>query len=200
MNLQRLLLLGSILLSALIIWAAASIGITFVSNWHSVDPVLNLPSKMPMPKTTNSSKLKRLEDYALIASKDVFHTAKETPATALKKRIEDIDETELNLELKGTVLGEGKDSYAFILDKESGTEALYYANAYVMGAQILRILKDRVVLNVAGRVESLPMVSLEEKEAPATPRPVVRRSPTVPQRTATTPQRRIITPRRGAGR
>lgn len=154
---------------------------------------------MPMPKNANSSKLKRLEEYALIASKDVFHTAKETPATALKKRLEDIDETELNVELKGTVVGEGKDSYAFILDKESGTEALYYANDYVMGAQILRILKDRVVLNVAGRVESLLMVSLEKKEAPATLRPGVRRPPTLPQRSTTPPRRRIITPRRGEG-
>jgi type II secretory pathway component PulC len=200
MSLKRMLLVGNILLLGFIVWAGVSIIITFISNWHSAEPALSVLSKMSMPKNHTSSKDKRLEDYALIVSKDIFHTTKETSATALNKRIEDIGKTELNLELKGTVVGEGKDSYAFILNNESGTEALYYPNDYVMGAQILKILKDRIVLNVDGKAESLLMVSMETKGASAALRPGVRRPPTLPPRPATPPQRRIITPRRGGGK
>jgi len=200
MNLQRLLLLGNILLSGLIIWAGVSVVITFVSNSHSADLALSVPSKRPMPQNANSSRPKRLEDYALIASKDVFHTTKVAAMTVGKKRIEDINETELNLELTGTVVGEGKNSYAFILDDESGTEAIYYANDYVMGTQILRIMKDRVILNVGGREEALLMETLNKKKAPAAFKPGVKGPTAPPQRAATPPQRRIITPRGGGGK
>jgi type II secretory pathway component PulC len=197
MSLQRLLLLGNILLSGLIIWAGVSIIITFISNWHSAEPALSVPSKMSMPKNHTSSKDKRLEDYALIVSKDVFHTIKDTGTITGKKRVEDIGETKLNLDLTGTVLGEGKESRAFILDEGSGEEEVYYAGDYVMGAQILRIMKDRVILNVGGMEEALLMETLNQNKTQATVKPGVK-SPTVPlRRPAIPPQRRIIPPRRG---
>jgi type II secretory pathway component PulC len=199
MSLQRLLLLGNIALSALVVWAGVSIIITFISNWHSAEPALSVPSKMSMPKDHSSSKDRRLEDYALIVSKDVFHTVKGTARITGKKQVEDIGETELNLELRGTVLGEGKESRAFILDEESGEEAVYYAGDYVMGNQILKIMKDRVILNVGGKEEALLLETLNKKKTQAAFKPG-EKSPTVPlQRPAIPPQRRIIPPRRGGG-
>ena len=135
MNLKRFLLLGNILLSGLIIWVGVSIVTTWASSRQAGDSALSVPSKMSMPKDLTSSKGKRLEDYGLIASKDVFHTTKETAKTAGKDQGEEIKVTELNLELKGTVVGDGKDSYAFILDRGSRKEEVYYANDFVMGAQ-----------------------------------------------------------------
>jgi type II secretion system protein C len=197
MSLQRLLLLGNILLSGLILWAAVSIVITFISNWHSGDSALSEPSKMPMPKNHISSQAKHLQDYALIVSKDVFHTAKVAATATGGKRTEDINETKLNLELTGTVVGEGRESRAFILDGESGEEGLYYANDYVMGARILKIMKDRVILNVGGREEALLMETLNQKKPQTASKPGVK-SPVIPlQRPAIPPQRRIIPPRRG---
>jgi type II secretion system protein C len=197
MSLQRFLLLGIVLLSGLIIWAGISIVITFVSNWHSEGTALSVPSKMPMPKNHASSKDKRPEHYALIVSKDVFHTVRDTAKITGQKRVEDIGETKLNLELTGTVLGEGKASRAFILDGESGEEALYYANDYVKGAQILKIMKDRVILNVGGKEEALLMETLNQKKPQATFKPGVKVPTTPLQRPAAPPRRRIIPPRRG---
>lgn len=197
MNLKRFLLIGNFLLSGLIIWAAVSIVITLISNWHSEDSALSVSFKMSIPKNhISSNKIKPLQDFALIASKDVFHTAKEAPTTAVKRRAEDINETQLNLELKGTVVGEGKESYAFILDQGSETEAIYYANDYVMDAQILRIMKDRVILKVSGREEALLMETLNKEKAPAASQPEVKR-PT--SQRVSPPQRRVIIPRRGGG-
>lgn len=207
MNLKRFLLLGNIVLSGLIIWLGVSIVTTWASSRRAGDSDLSVPSKMAMPKDTSTSKGKRLEDYALITGKDVFHTTKETAKTGGKDQAEEIKVTELNIELKGTVVGEGKDSYAFILDRGSRKEEVYYVNDFVMGAQILKIMKGRVILNVSGREEALLMVdesrtlpemgSAEEEAGqeaikPAGQRPV---SQGVPP-----PQRRIITPRRGVGK
>jgi len=207
MNLKRFLLLGNIVVSGLIIWVGVSIVTTWASSRRAGDSALSVPSKMSIPKDLTSSKGKRPEDYALITAKDVFHTTKETPKTSGKDQAEEIKVTDLNIELKGTVVGEGKDSYAFILDKGSKKEEVYYVNDFVMGAQILKIMKGRVILNVDGREEALLMVdesrtlpemgSAEEKAGTEAVKPAEQRP--APQG-ATLPQRRIITPRRGIGK
>jgi type II secretory pathway component PulC len=207
MNLKRFLLLGNILLSGLIIWVGVSIVTTWASSRRAGDSALSLPAKTSSPKDLTSSKGKRLEDYGLIASRDVFHTTKETAKTSGKDQDEEIKVTELNLQLKGTVVGEGKDSYAFILDKGSKKEEVYYANDFVMGAQILKITKGRVILNVDGKEEALLMVdesrtlpemgSGEEKTGAEAVKPAEQRPAS---QGATPPQRRIITPRRGMGK
>jgi len=149
------MLLGNILLSSLILRAGVSIAATWVSKGQKEDSVFSLSSKMSVPKNHTSSKAKRLEDYALITAKDVFHTTKDTAKTARKDQGEEIKVTELNLELKGTVVGDRKGSYAFIMDKGSRNEEVHYVNDYVMEVQILRIMKGRVILNVEGREEAL---------------------------------------------
>ena len=55
-------------------------------------------------------------------------------------------------------MGDGKDSCAFILDRGSKKEEVYYANDYIMGAEILRIMKGRMILNVKGRGNALLMM------------------------------------------
>ena len=212
MNLKRFLLLGNVLLSGLIIWAGVSIVTTWASSRKAGDSGMSVPAKTSIPKDLTSSKGKRLEDYGLIATKDVFHTTKQTAKAAGRDQAGEIKVTELDLELKGTVVGDGKDSYAFIMERGSRKEEVYYANDYVAGAQVLKIMKGRVILNVDGREEALLMVDEsrtlpemgssgakpEEKEAPAAVQPAVKRPisprPTVP------PQRRIITPRGGENR
>ena len=207
MNLKRFLLLGNVLLSGLIIWVGVSIVTTWASSGRAGNADLIIPSKMSMPKDLASSKARRLEDYGLIASKDVFHTTKETAKTAGKDQGEEIKVTDLNLELKVTVVGDGKDSYAFILDRGSKKEDAYYVNDFVMGAQILRIMKGRVILNVGGKEEALLMLdesrtlpemgSAEEKAGAEAVKPAEQRPAS---QGITPPQRRIITPRRGMGK
>lgn len=207
MNLKRFLLLGNIILCGLIMWVAVSIVTTWASNRRAGDTAVTAPAKTLISKDLTSSKGKRLEDYALITSKDVFHTTKETAKTAGKDQGEEIKVTDLNLELKGTVVGDGKESYAFILDRGSKKEDAYYVNDFVMGAQIVRIMKGRVILNVDGKEEALLMLdesrtlpemgSAEEKPGGEPVQPAVQRP--APQG-MTPPQRRIITPRRGMGK
>ena len=207
MDLKRFLLLINVLLSGLVIWAGVSIVSTWASNRQAGDSALSVPAKTPIPRDLTSSKGKRLEDYGLIALRDVFRTTKETTKRGGKGEREEIKVTELNLELKGTVVGDGKDSYAFILDRESKKEEVYYANDFVMGARIVGIMKGRIVLNVDGREEALLMVdesrtlpemgALEEKAGAEAVKPPEQRAPS---QGAIPPPRRIITPRRGLER
>jgi general secretion pathway protein C len=207
MNLKRFLLLGNILLSGLIIWIGVSIVTTWAASRQAGDSALSVPAKTSSPKDLTSSKGKRLEDYGLIASRDVFHTTKEASKTPGKEQTEEVKVTELNLELKGTVVGDGKDSYAFILDRGSRKEEVYYANDFVMGARIVRIMKGRVILNVDGRDEALLMVdesrtlpemgASEERASTEAVKPAEQKASS---QGATHPQRRIITPRRGMGK
>jgi type II secretory pathway component PulC len=207
MNFNRFLLLGNILVSCLIIWLGISIVVTWASNRRAGDSALGVPAKASIPKDLTSSKGKRLEDYAMITAKDVFHTTKQTVKTRGKDQPEEIKVTELNLDLKGTVVGDGKDSYAVIMDRGSRKEEVYYINDFVMGVQILRIMKGRVILDVDGKEEALLMVDesrtlpemgpSEEKAGPGAVKPAVQRPGF---QGVTPPQRRIITPRRGTGR
>jgi len=207
MDLKRFLLFGNIVLSGLVIWAGVSIVTTWAASRQAGDSTLSAPSKTPIPRDLTSSKGKRLEEYGLIISRDVFHTTKETTKTGGrggKGEWGEIKVTELNLELKGTVVGEGKDSYAFILERESRKEEVYYANDFVMGARIIAIMKGRVILNVDGSEEALLMMdesrtlpemgALQEKAGAEAVKPPEQRPSS--QR-AIPPQRRIITPRRG---
>jgi type II secretory pathway component PulC len=158
MDLQRFLLLGNILLSGLIIWVGVPIVTTWASSRRAGDWFLSVPSKMSMPKDLTSAKGKRLEDYALITARDFFHTTNEMSKTAGKNQADEIKVTDLNIELKGTVVGDGKESYAFILDRGSRKEEVYYVNDFVMGTRVVKIMKDRIILNVDGREEALLVV------------------------------------------
>jgi len=204
MNLKRFLMLGNIVLSGLIIWVGASIVTTWASSRKAGDSAMSVPAKTASPKVA-SAQGKRLEDYALIASKDVFHTTKLTAKAGEKDQVEEIKVTDLNLELKGTVVGDGKESYAFILDRGSRKEDVYYANDYVMGARILRIMKGRVILDVNGSEEALLMTdesrTLPEMGAGAEKSGAEALKPTEqrPSSQGAAPPRRVITPRRGAG-
>ena len=132
-----------------------------------------------------------MSDYAAISEKDVFRSSKGATKSAVNEEA-DIEVTELNLALKGTVVGEGRSSYAVIVDNDSGKEDVYFQDDFVLGARITRITKNKVILNLNGKEEALLMTdqsrALPELGSASQARP----SPKT-----LTPLRRVITPRRG---
>jgi general secretion pathway protein C len=78
------------------------------------------------------------------------------------KRRDDIDtegmpETELNLKLWGTILGGGKKPYAVIEDTTTKKQNLYREGDTVQGAEVKRILREKVILHINDRDEVLSM-------------------------------------------
>jgi general secretion pathway protein C len=192
MNSKRILFLGNLVIIALVSWMAASIVLTWVSQRRGAGFLKGEALGVPSSRESVPRQSKTLADYAVISEKDVFRSAKGGTRSAAGKEEAEIKLTELNLGLKGTVVGEGRSSYAVILDLASGKEDVYFQDDFVLGARITRITKSKVILDLNGKEEALLMMdeSRALPEVGSAPRP----QPTPKTRT---PPRRVITPRRG---
>jgi type II secretory pathway component PulC len=186
-----MLVLGNLLVAAVVFWMAASIVLTWVSHRRTSDFLKGDSAVPPSSREAVPRQSKTMADYTVISEKDIFQTAKEMSKGAAKEDA-DIKVTELNLELKGTVVGEGRKSYAVIVDRDSSKEDIYFQDDFVMGARIAKITKSKVILDFNGKEEALLMTdesrALPELGSSSQPKPAPR---------TLTPRRRVITPRRG---
>jgi hypothetical protein len=91
-------------------------------------------------------------------------------------------ESELNLELKGTVGGTGKTSYEVIIDRDSSIENVYSLGDFITGARVTEVLNSKVVLDVNGERQAL---MLEQDNSPAEQVGSIKRA-----------QRQVVLPRR----
>ena len=191
MNSKRILVLGNLVITALVFWMAASIVLTWISQRRSAGFLKGAASGPPSSREAVPRQRKTLTDYAVISEKDVFRSSKVAAKSAAGEEA-DIKVTELNLELKGTVVGEGRTSYAVIVDQDTGKEDVYFQDDFVLGARITRITKSKVILDLNGKEEALLMTdesrALPELGSASQARPAPK---------TLTPLRRVITPRRG---
>lgn len=102
-----------------------------------------------------------LEHYRAIWTRNLF---------SIKSREDDIDQTQrllsqldqlditsLNCTLVGTIIREGGDSVAIIVDNQSGQQERLSVGDSYRGAEIVMILRNLVILNVNGKNERLVM-------------------------------------------
>ena len=103
---------------------------------------------------------------------------------------EDAPDTQLRLELRGTIAATEESRALAIIADRGGSEKVYFIGDAVPGGATLHAVQlDRVLLRRAGRLEALRLPRSEETSAPrraAAPAP--RRTPTLSPRTATTIQ------------
>ena len=154
MNAKRILVFGNLLIMALAFWMTASIALTWVHQRRDAeaeDLFGSRGSRAAVPRQGRT-----LADYGIIAKSDVFHSAKVDSGDPAGEAA-NIQITERNLQLKGTVVGEGPRSYAVIVDHDSSREDVYFQDDFVMGARIARILQNRVILDANGKEEALLM-------------------------------------------
>ncbi len=126
-------------------------------------------------------------DSSIILNRNLFGTRLKTetapPAPAVDVAA-NLDKSELDIVLVGTIGGSGGTQRAFILDKKNRKQDLYSEGDEIKGANIKQILRGKVILEVEGREEFLDM-----SEA-ASVRPVVKvpQVPIVPQEPPLMPQ------------
>jgi len=97
-----------------------------------------------------------LTSYKVIAKRNLFGTkGKEVKAREID--LENLEKTDLNLVLHGTVVRGGKLDYAVIEEKDKRKQGLFRVGDEVAGAEISRIMRGKVVLSVEGRDEILIM-------------------------------------------
>ncbi|MBW2096272.1 MAG: hypothetical protein JRI80_15450 [Deltaproteobacteria bacterium] len=183
MRLRKIFLLTNILLIGFILWVGFTIYRTWASTQAGTDQLSATNGKQTpgnhLPRKTTVA----VSTFQSVIKSDIFKThktsekspARKTPSAAVK-------ETELDLELKGTMIDETGERFAVILDGKTREQQTYVENDFVNGARIEKILADRIILSRKGAQEAL-LMSYESGPAP------VRRQPRKAIR-----QRRIVRP------
>jgi general secretion pathway protein C len=126
--------------------------------WHQ--PIISNNSYMP---NTPQFQKPPLSKYNAIVERDIFHTNISSDATPEEMAVENIKPTEKNLKLWGTVVGNDP-SRAYAIIEEPGkkrrqrNQHLYRHDDIVQGAQIKKILREKVILSVNGNNEILHIV------------------------------------------
>lgn len=123
--------------------------------------------KFAIPKIdSNPAELKipPLSKYKTILERNIFHSSStQDAAISGKTIIEDIKPTERNLKLWGTVVGNDP-ARAYAIIEEPGAksrrqqQSLYRRGDIVQGAEIKKILREKVILSANGNNEILRIV------------------------------------------
>jgi type II secretory pathway component PulC len=156
-HLKKSILGANALLTGLIVWMAATIFL----GWNSEEHLDGSPgaeeSVKSSPAERSAGRMMNIAAYQKIIQGDIFETAGAAPKpvpVSVPKAEEKIIPTQLNLRLKGTMLGD-EASFAVIADGRTNQEKIYARNENVQNARITDILSDRVILEVNSRKEAL---------------------------------------------
>jgi general secretion pathway protein C len=95
-----------------------------------------------------------LEAYAVIVERNLFRTTDRPIAVDLMDP-NSLEATTLQLDLYGTIAGEGGRGYAIIEERDKKKQRLYKVGDRVAGAAIVKILRNAVVLRVGERDQVL---------------------------------------------
>jgi general secretion pathway protein C len=127
-----------------------------------------VPVKPRLPAPTTEAKRdleKRLsvDHYRSIWEKNIFFTTGGGPKGASEPiQVDQLSLTSLNCSLIGTIVEEKSDGWAVIMDNEGGQQEMVTVGSHFKGARVVRILKDKVVLNINGKDELL-LLDMEER-------------------------------------
>lgn len=122
---------------------------------------------------------KPFADYQPVMDRDLFKTRKIAAAKPDTKSVdlENLEETQLKLKLWGTVSGDNQSAYAVIEDLQKREQNLYRMGDSVQDATVKAILREKVVLSVAGKDEVLAMEEIAQGGSPSSPRASSSRAP-----------------------
>lgn len=106
-----------------------------------------------------------VNQYNSIWEKDIFHTTfKDQKNESEPVSVEQLTLTSLNCSLIGTVTEKDGYGWAIIRDDDDSLQKMVTLGSNVKGARVVRILQDRVILNIGGKDELL-LMDMEEKPA-----------------------------------
>lgn len=185
MNLRKALWLSNMLIFCLIVWQGTEIALSWTSKRDASPPHSRRRPPVFSPDSALKNQAKDFSEFRAVIEHNIFKTADAGDAAPQKQEslepVEEIEVTKLDLTLKGTVLGVNEPSFAVIEEGKGKEEELYYLSDFVQGARIVRILPDRVILDVNGKEEALIMTA-ERAPMPRSRLPYAR----------SLPQRRIV--------
>lgn len=116
------------------------------------------PSKTTARKSvrTDTTKKQSLESYNQVARRNLFKVdSADTKVGPIEPNLDDMEKTELQLTLWGTISGGDTLAWAIIEEKKSRQQALYKVGDSIQNATLTHVLRNKVVLNVNGKDQIL---------------------------------------------
>lgn len=115
-------------------------------------PAVESPEQNSRPA---GSTPRSLADYSPIVERNLFDTKTTVEAAPKTVDVEDLEQTNLQLKLWGTVTGTPEEAYAVIEEGGRREQNLFRAGDAVQNATVKMILREKIILNVDGRDEVL---------------------------------------------
>jgi general secretion pathway protein C len=180
MTIQRAITIINLILITLIAYLGVALFYRVIAT--DTPSVLDRAISESPPAPPADSSDKPADTYALIAERDLFRTRTATPVqpAAQTQSIDALDETQLKLKLWGTVSGDPAKAYAVIEDLQKRQQDLYRIGDDIQQATLKMILREKVVITVAGKDEVLSMA----ENTPSGGRTVARAEPDSPDNEA----------------
>lgn len=108
-----------------------------------------------------------LSAYKAVLDRNLFDTRLAAAPQSQKVDVASLEETKLDLKLWGTVSGKDQGNYAVIEDVKARKQNLYRTGDAIQAATVKEIYREKVVLTVNGKDESLQMQELKSGRAGA---------------------------------
>ena len=120
---------------------------------------LNTPPPPPEPQATAAAPAAvmtkdPLEAYAVIVERNLFRTT-DRPIVVDQTDPNSLEATALQLDLYGTIAGEGGRGYAIIEERDKKRQRVYKVGDKVAGATIVKIMRNAVVLRLGEKDQVL---------------------------------------------
>lgn len=181
MTIQRTILIINLAIIALAAYFGVSLFYKITAFQLKAEKIpVDAPDAVIAVKNTGH---RPFDDYRPILTRDLFKTSK-TPAPATAKKevnLDDMEQTQLNLKLWGTVTGSEEQAYAVIEDTQKREQNLYRVGDSIQNAVVKMIRRAKVVLQVDGRDEVLAMEEIQQGSS-SSRRSVSRSRPAMPSR------------------
>jgi general secretion pathway protein C len=152
-TIKRYLNLLNILLLTGVVFFTVKVFYTIVTAGVDSDRPVKAESRQLVPQENETRH--PLSYYSAVAARNLFRTQKGTGAKPEKLDIENLEPTDLKLDLLGTITGDQKEAYAVIEDTATRQQNLFRVGDTVQNAIVKMILREKVVLNVNGKDEIL---------------------------------------------
>jgi len=127
-----------------------------ISSVPPVQPAASEPAGIPDEREP-------LDTYRVIWERNLLQTTDQV-AAGDQMDVNSLQATRLQLELLGTVAGDGTYNYAIIEEKDKKKQRLFKVGDSVGNATLARVMRNAVVLRVGDRDEVLKMRKPEDRE------------------------------------
>jgi general secretion pathway protein C len=156
-TIQRLCALTNLVL--LTIGAYFGVTLLYQLIGLKLTPAQSLSQPAPNIAGEGIFRVQPISHYNPVLERDLFRVKKtsQSATASPSMNLEDLEKTQLNLKLWGTVSGDPQKAYAVIEDTQKREQNLYRTGDALQNATIKTILREKVILNVDGKDEVLSM-------------------------------------------